>query len=84
VITCVIVSSDLFQGYNELVDLDDFRSIEQLCSYIQKKLMAHLCILNLDVLLKKICDSSFHIHGCKFIHELSGRQLVYVCECSTN
>lgn len=83
VITSVIVSSYLFQGYTELVDLGDFTSIQDLCSFIKKKLMAHLCLLNLNKLEENVRETCFHIHDCKFMDELSGKQIIYICECSS-
>ena len=82
VIKSVIVSSELFQGYNELIELDEFTSIQQLCNFIKKKLMAHLCLLNLIILEEKVNNMSFHIHDCKFIHELFEKHFIYICECS--
>ena len=81
VMKTVIVSSALFQGYTEMIDLSDFRSIEHLCNFIKKKLMAHLCLLNLSTLEEKVHDTDFHIHDCKFLDELSDKRIIYVCEC---
>jgi hypothetical protein len=82
VIKSVIVSSELFQGYTEFIELFDFTSIEHLCNFIKKKLMAHLCLLNLSILEEKVNNISFHIHDCKFIHELFEKDFIYICECS--
>lgn len=82
VIKSVIVSSELFQGYTEIIQLDDFTSIQHLCNFIKNKLICHLCLLNLNILEEKVKNMSFHIHNCKFIDELFEKSIIYICECS--
>lgn len=82
----IIISHSLFQGYNEIVSINEFNSIQELSEYMKNKLVSHLITHNLSILVEKAQSMKLHHHNYKFISELanSTNDIIYLCSHCNN
>ena len=57
------VSSELFWGYREIIDVNVYASTEEICTFIQKQLKAFFTLHNLLALAEKVDTLKLHIHA---------------------
>lgn len=78
------VSSDLFWGYTETIDITDFQTVEDLCMYVKIKMKQFFKHHNLLALAEKIDTIKLHIHGEPSIQILlqstNQNEIIYLCD----
>ena len=57
------MSDEDFGGFNIVIDLDYYYSVEEISQYIKDKLVSSLERINLDCLVHKAKNKKFHIHN---------------------
>ena len=58
---CCISDND-FSGFEIIIDLDYYDSLEEIVSYVKTHLIKSLTKLKLELLLVKATEKKFHIH----------------------
>jgi hypothetical protein len=56
------ISDELFQGYEVVLDLDYFETLEEICTQVTKTLKTHLELHKFEILLERLKGKNFHIH----------------------
>jgi hypothetical protein len=75
------ISDELFGGFSIQIDLDTVESLEDIVKYMIGKLSTALKTTNLVMLVDKLEEKYFHIHGFDFGHILLSDKsdTFYVC-----
>jgi len=79
----ITISNELFNGFNEIINIYEFSSFKELIEYIKNKLISHLIILNLNNLIQKAKLLNLHCHNYDFYSELlndSNVNIIYLCD----
>ena len=79
----ISISNELFNGFNEIINIYEFSSFKELIEYIKNKLISHLTILNLNNLIEKAKLLNLHCHDYNFYSELlndSNVNIIYLCD----
>jgi hypothetical protein len=80
------VSDELFSGFTIDVDLDYYYNTDELCKYVQDRLISSLDNVNLTGLASIAKQKKFHIHD-KDIYKLrvlKSEEVVWICShCNT-
>lgn len=81
------VSSDLFWGFREEIDMACFQQIEEIPAYIKRNMKRFFQQHHLLALAEKVDTLQLHIHcpvGCSTVEELYVRtgpsDIIYVCD----
>lgn len=76
-----IISDELFQGYQVVVDPSLFESIKALCEYVKNILKTVMIQNNLENIAKKVEKLELHIHNVMFIDQVqqSKDDIIYLC-----
>jgi hypothetical protein len=79
------VSSELFWGYQEIIDVYSFSSIEEICKHIQKRMKTFFRHHNLLALAEKVDTVKFHIHApfqtiYDMLEKTTHTDIIYVCD----
>mgnify|MGYP000381953182 CR=1 FL=1 len=87
------LSSELFEGFRVIIDEDDFQdltSLEDVTAFVTSVLFDILGMLNFEGLIKKACESEWHIHSDTFEtlktkseDPSTEEHIFYVCECKS-
>jgi hypothetical protein len=56
------ISDKHFQGYEVILDLDYFETIEEICEQVVTTLQTHLELHKFEQLLERLKHKDFHIH----------------------
>ena len=56
------ISDRHFQGYEVILDLDYFETIEDICNQVVTTLKTHLELHKFEQLLERLKEKDFHIH----------------------
>ncbi len=56
------ISDKHFQGYEVILDLDYFETIEEICEQVVTTLKTHLELHKFEQLLERLKHKDFHIH----------------------
>ena len=56
------ISDELFQGYEIVLDLDYFETLEDIYTQVITTLTAHLELHKFEILLERLNGKNFHIH----------------------
>jgi len=56
------ISDKHFQGYEVILDLDYFETIEEICEQVVTTLKTHLELHKFEQLLERLKQKDFHIH----------------------
>lgn len=77
-----ICSSDIFQGYNILIDLNICDNIEDILIIFKKSMLKLFEDNSLEILVNKVNDINFHIHTHTFEEILISERntIYYICE----
>ena len=75
------ISDELFQGYEVVLDLDYYESMEEICEQVVRTLTTHLELHKFEILLDKLKQKNFDIHDETFGNILlkSQDEIVWVC-----
>ena len=75
------ISDELFQGYEVVLDLDYYESMEEICAQVVQTLTTHLELHKFEILLDKLKQKNFDIHDETFGNILlkSQDEIVWVC-----
>jgi hypothetical protein len=75
------VSDNDFGGFNIIIDLDYYYSIEEISQYIKEKLVNSLKRINLNQLVYKATNKKFHIHDKTMADAIAmgPNDILYVC-----
>ena len=75
------ISCDIFNGYNQEVDLDYYDSLEDIISYVIEKLQELLIDNKLESLITELKKKKFHIHDISFGDMLinDDNKIYYIC-----
>ena len=75
------ISDELFQGYEVVLDLDYYESMEEICAQVVRTLTTHLELHKFEILLDKLKQKKFDIHDETFGNILlkSQDEIVWVC-----
>ena len=79
----ITISNELFNGFNEIINIYEFSSFKELIEYIKNKLISHLIILNLNNLIQKAKLLNLHCHNYDFYSEFlndSNVNIIYLCD----
>jgi len=78
--TCEI-SDEFFGGFNIIIDLDYYHSLEDIANYVKNALISSLKRLHLDSLATKAENKKFHIHDKNLlqIHNMPNNTVIWVC-----
>ena len=74
-------SDEFFQGYEVKLDLDYFETLDEIYKQVTETLKCHLELHKFEILLEKLKEKNFHIHGEEFGSILlkSEEDIVWVC-----
>ena len=77
---CQISDCD-FGGFNIVLDLDYYYSLEEISKYVKNSLVRSLGRLSLTCLVEKANAKRLHIHDKKFseIRSMQSQDILYVC-----
>jgi len=80
-----ICSSDIFQGYNILIDLNECDNIEDILIIFKKSMMKFFEDNSLEILVNKVNNIDLHIHTNTFEDILISKRntTFYICENSS-
>ena len=56
------MSDEFFQGYEVVLDLDYFETVEEIYAQVTKTLKTHLELHKFEMLLERLNGKKFHIH----------------------
>ena len=75
------ISDELFQGFEVVLDLDYFETMDEICKQVTRTLRYQLEFQNFEMLLEKLDDRNFHIHDEEFGSILlkSPEDIVWIC-----
>jgi len=75
------ISDELFQGYEVVLDLDYFETLEEIYDQVTKTLKTHLELHKFEMLLVRLKDKKFHIHDETMGNILlkSQTEIVWIC-----
>jgi len=75
------ISDELFWGYNMIVDLDNYKSFEELVLTIKNDLIKFLNMNNLQILKEKAELLNLHYHGYDKYEDLykTNEMIIYIC-----
>jgi|TARA_B110000037_G_C17113370_1_gene502752 hypothetical protein len=75
------ISDDLFQGFEVVLDLDYFETIDEIYKQVTETIKCHLEMHKFEKLLEKLKEKNFHIHDEEFGSILlkSENDVVWVC-----
>ena len=75
------ISDDLFWGYNMIIELDNYKSFEELAIEVKNDLINFLNINNLQILKEKAQLLKLHNHSYKNYEELykTNETVIYLC-----
>ena len=75
------ISDELFQGYEVVLDLDYFETLEEIYDQVTKTLTTHLELHKFEQLLERLKGKKFHIHDETMGNILlkSQTEIVWVC-----
>jgi len=79
------VSSDLFWGYTEEIDISLYTTLEELCNKMKEKMKQFFHSHNLFALEEKVDDVKLHIHApiqdISYIYEnIKPDEIIYLCD----
>ena len=60
------ISDDHFSGFSQMIDLDEFDSLNEICSTVYGSIFKLLTRYNFIILLEKLKEKNFHIHDYTF------------------
>jgi len=77
-----ICSSDIFQGYNILIDLNECDNIEDILIIFKKSMLKFFEDNSLEILVNKVNNIDLHIHTITFEDILISERntTFYICE----
>jgi len=75
------ISDELFWGFNSIVEIDDYKSLEDLCDYVKTDLISfltHSNLLNLVIHAEKL---KLHNHNFEKYEDIytSNDDIIYLC-----
>ena len=75
------ISDDYFSGFETIIDIDYFDSLEEIVRYVKLCLIKSLTKLKLEQLVKKATEKNFHIHDREINNILSENEnsIIWVC-----
>ena len=81
-----IASSEIFNGYQVLIDLNYTNSMKDIIDSFYTNLHTYLSIGNLEILLEHLKKANFHIHGYTYEDILlsSSNKAFYICDSCYN
>lgn len=56
------ISDDLFSGFEVIIDMDYYDSLQEIVDYVKSCLIKSLTKLKLEYIIKKVNEKNFHIH----------------------
>jgi len=77
----VQLTDDIFFGFKIKINIDNFKSVFDICNYVKNKLIELLEENNFELLLDRANRMKLHIHNYKNIHEIKNNEnsILYVC-----
>jgi hypothetical protein len=75
------MSDELFQGFEVVLDLDYFETLDEIYKQVTETLKCHLELHKFEILLEKLKEKNFHIHDEEFGSILlkSQEEIVWIC-----
>jgi hypothetical protein len=86
-ITTVVISDTMFQGFRRVICTEQFDSFKKLCEYMKEQLISELTILELTNLIEKAKTLELHNHTMKTMSDIieTRAECVWLCsECCEN
>ena len=77
----LICSSDLFQGFEVIIDIRYYQSINEIIEHFKNELISVLNKYKLEILCKKCESINFHIHTHTIDEILMTNDNIYICHC---
>lgn len=79
----VCISDELFSFFPTLLDPNEFRSPQDICTFVRRRLVETLHVVRLDALAERAAALRLHTHGAETIQELIAQagdsRKVYLC-----
>ena len=73
-------SSAYFSGFNLIIDIRYYDSIQQIINYAKDNLLSVLKKYNFIILIQKFNDCDFHIHTHSLEDILLNDNIIYICD----
>lgn len=80
-IITVYISNEYFQGFNRIINTNQFSSFKELSVYMKDQLIAYLQLGNFYLLVEKAKEMEFHTHEFKFYDEMINSKIdnIFLC-----
>ena len=79
----VELSSDIFGGFYCYINMDEYRSNEEICAYLKNMLYSHLVSVNLTKLSDLLMTINIEIHT-DFVEILASNDIIWACDCDNH
>ncbi len=75
------ISDEIFGGFEMIIDLDYFYSLDEIAQHVKTTLTNSLQRLHLETLVNQIKNKRFHIHDKNFcqLRNMQNDAILYVC-----